>query len=231
MAFWDMLSGGRSRSPDVTGAALARAAGGEAEPVFVPRGGRVLPAARGGPSLPQNTRAPSVLGAQPHTFARGREVAALLLWTLAVFFALALTSYAGEPGTSAPLDGAVPLQAAAPLQGEDWVGPVGALVARAAVNLVGVMSWVVPFECLLLGIPFVTGRRSTATASRLAGDILLVVIGASTYAEEEKLSLALRGMDPMLYAGYDILAIATDGRVKTVLQPQRQTLPWDAPLG
>lgn len=59
----------------------------------------------------------------------------------------------------------------------------------------------------------------------------LVVIGASTYAEEEKLSLALRGMDPMLYAGYDILAIATDGRVKTVLQPQRQTLPGDAPLG
>ncbi|MBX3213278.1 MAG: DNA translocase FtsK 4TM domain-containing protein [Labilithrix sp.] len=131
--------------------------------MFVPRGGR---------PLPQNTRAPNVLGAQPQTFARGREVAALLLWTLAVFFALALASYAGEP--------AVAGQTEPPsVTGEDWVGPVGAVVARGAVGLVGVMSWVVPFEALLLGIPFVTGRRSRATAARMAGDILLVVIGAS----------------------------------------------------
>jgi len=58
----------------------------------------------------------------------------------------------------------------------------------------------------------------------------LVVLGAATYAEEEKLSWALRGMDPSLYAGYDILAVITDGVVKTILQPQRQSLPWDAPL-
>ncbi len=58
----------------------------------------------------------------------------------------------------------------------------------------------------------------------------LVLLGASTYAEEEKLSWAIRGMDPSLYAAYDILAVATDGVVKTILQPQRQTLPWDAPL-
>ena len=114
-----------------------------------------------------------MLGAQPHTFARGREVAALLLWTLAVFFALALASYVGEP---TPATGQVE---ATPLTGENWVGPVGAVIARAAVSLVGVMSWVVPFEALLLGIPFVTGRKSRATAARMAGDILLVVIGAS----------------------------------------------------
>ena len=59
----------------------------------------------------------------------------------------------------------------------------------------------------------------------------LVVLGASTYADEEKLSLALRGMDPTLYAAYDILAVIADGVLKTILQPQRQTLPWDAPLG
>lgn len=58
----------------------------------------------------------------------------------------------------------------------------------------------------------------------------LVVLGAATYAEEEKLSWALRGMDPSLYAAYDILAVITDGVVKTILQPQRQSLPWDAPL-
>ena len=58
----------------------------------------------------------------------------------------------------------------------------------------------------------------------------LVVLGASTYAQEEKLSWALRGMDPALYAGYDILVVVADGVLKTILQPQRQTLPWDAPL-
>jgi hypothetical protein len=59
----------------------------------------------------------------------------------------------------------------------------------------------------------------------------LVVLGAATYAEEEKLSWALRGMDPTLYSGYDIIAIVADGVVKTLLQPGRGSLPWDAPLG
>jgi hypothetical protein len=59
----------------------------------------------------------------------------------------------------------------------------------------------------------------------------LVVLGAATYAEDEKLSWALRGMDPTLYAGYDILTVIADGVVKPILQPGRNTLPWDAPLG
>ncbi|MBA4179440.1 MAG: hypothetical protein C0506_02530 [Anaerolinea sp.] len=59
----------------------------------------------------------------------------------------------------------------------------------------------------------------------------LVVLGAATYAEEEKLTWALRGMDPTLFAGYDILAVVADGVVKVVLEPPRQTLPWDAPPG
>ena len=166
MAFTDFFLGGRSRSPELAeSGALARVSGPEAEPVFLPRGGR---------ALPPNTRAPNVLGAQPQTFARGREVAALLLWTLAVFFSLALASFAGEPAGPA-----AQLEEAAAIVGENWVGPVGAAIARTAVSLVGVMSWVVPFEALLLGIPFVTGRKSRATAARMAGDILLVVIGAS----------------------------------------------------
>src|SRR5262245_30680216 len=104
MAFFDMFSGRRSPSPDLTGAELARVGGApEPDPVFLPRreGGRPLhhPRNDAGP-LPANTRTQAVLGAQPHTFARGREVAALLLWTLAVFFALALASYAGEPVAS-----------------------------------------------------------------------------------------------------------------------------------
>ena len=63
------------------------------------------------------------------------------------------------------------------------------------------------------------------------GPRALIVLGSSTYADEEKLSLALRGMDPTLYAGYDILAVVADGLVKVLLEPNRGVLPWDAPLG
>lgn len=63
------------------------------------------------------------------------------------------------------------------------------------------------------------------------GPKALVVLGAATYAEEEKLTWALRGMDPSLFAGYDILAVVADGVVKVLLEPPRHTLPWDAPLG
>lgn len=58
----------------------------------------------------------------------------------------------------------------------------------------------------------------------------LVVLGSATYAEDEKLTWALRGMDPSLYAGYDLMAVVADGLVKPLLQPGRSTLPWDAPL-
>jgi hypothetical protein len=71
--------------------------------------------------------------------------------------------------------------------------------------------------------------RGAVAAPRDASEAL-VVLGAATYAEEEKLTWTLRGMDPSLYAGYDIIAVVADGVVKPLLQPQRQTLPWDAPL-
>ena len=59
---------------------------------------------------------------------------------------------------------------------------------------------------------------------------VLVVLGAATYANEEKLSWTLRGMDPSLYAGYDLVCVIADGVVKPLLQPGRSTMPWDAPL-
>ncbi len=57
----------------------------------------------------------------------------------------------------------------------------------------------------------------------------LVVLGASTYAQEEKLTWALRGMDPTLYAGFDIIAVIADGIAKPLLTPPPQSLPWDVP--
>ena len=132
--------------------------------------------------LPTNTRLTSVLGSQPQSFARGREVAALLLWTFAIFFSLALASYAGDPlADTTPALPTSPdsLSPVAPITGANWVGPVGQTVAHAFVTLVGVVAWVIPLEAALLGIPFVRGRKSLATPTRLAGDILLVVIGAA----------------------------------------------------
>ncbi|MCA9829512.1 MAG: hypothetical protein R3B97_17145 [Dehalococcoidia bacterium] len=58
----------------------------------------------------------------------------------------------------------------------------------------------------------------------------LIILGAATYAAEEKLSWALRGMDPGLYAGFDLVVVIADGVVKTLLLPGRGALPWDAPL-
>jgi hypothetical protein len=74
-------------------------------------------------------------------------------------------------------------------------------------------------------------QASTRASEGSPASQALVVLGAATYAEEEKLSWALRGMDPGLYAGYDIIAVIADGLVKGILEPARGTLPWDAPLG
>jgi hypothetical protein len=73
-------------------------------------------------------------------------------------------------------------------------------------------------------------REAEAAPGRQSPIRGLAVLGAATYAEEEKLSWALRGMDPSLYAGYEIIAVIADGVVKPLLEPPRQKLPWDAPL-
>jgi hypothetical protein len=82
-------------------------------------------------------------------------------------------------------------------------------------------------------------RRNLRNALRDSGESkpgpvegsALIVVGAATYAEDEKLSWALRGMDPRLYSGYAIVVVVADGLVKPLLLPPRQTMPWDAPVG
>jgi S-DNA-T family DNA segregation ATPase FtsK/SpoIIIE len=120
---------------------------------------------------PANVRVPTVLGRGAGNYGRAREVAALLAWTIALFLALALASYRGDPAGAMPL---TPMPS-----GANWVGPVGAFVARGLVSLIGVVSWALPVELLLLGIPVVRGRPHDATPSRIAGDLLLVVVGAA----------------------------------------------------
>src|SRR3984957_21356697 len=119
---------------------------------------------------PANTRIPTVLGRGAAAYGRTREVAALVLWTLALFFALALASYQGDPSGAT---------GAATSAGPDWVGPVGALGARALVSLVGLVAWALPLELMLMGIPLVRGKESPATAGRISGDLLLAVVTAA----------------------------------------------------
>jgi S-DNA-T family DNA segregation ATPase FtsK/SpoIIIE len=123
-------------------------------------------------NLPSNTRAPTVLGRGATAYGPRHEVAALVLWTLAIFLALALGSYQGDPATSLAL-------ASPTLAGPDWVGPVGSVCARALVSLVGVVAWGVPLEIALLGIPLLRGKTSPLTAGRVASDLLLAVVTAA----------------------------------------------------
>ena len=125
--------------------------------------------------LPQNTRSATVIGAGAGAYPRGREIAALLFWTLTIFLVLALGSYAGDPGIG-------PISAeghSAPIVGANWVGAVGEWAAHGLVSLVGVTSWLIPVEALLLGIPFIRGRKSNLTPTRLAGDFLILIVTAA----------------------------------------------------
>ncbi len=134
--------------------------------VFAPR-----PTSGDPPRVPANTRTPSVLGRGAAAYGRKHEVAALLLWTLALFLILALATYRGDPSGTTPVPPTPP--------GADVVGPVGDAVARALVSLLGVIGWTLPLELCLLGIPLVRGRPSPLTPGRVAGDLLLVVVAAA----------------------------------------------------
>jgi DNA segregation ATPase FtsK/SpoIIIE-like protein len=119
-----------------------------------------------------NLRLATVVGKSAGAHGRTREVAALLIWTVAVFLVLALASYAGDPPS---IDGA----ASVTPPGENWVGPVGAFAARGLVMLVGVVAWVLPLEMVLIGIPLVRSKPNPATAARFAGDLLLALLAAA----------------------------------------------------
>jgi S-DNA-T family DNA segregation ATPase FtsK/SpoIIIE len=109
------------------------------------------------PRAPSNTRTPTVLGRGAAAYGRTREVAALVVWTLALFLGLALASYPEA----------------------NWVGSVGEVFAGWLASLVGLVAWALPLELFLLGIPLVRGKESAATPGRIAGDLLMAVVAAA----------------------------------------------------
>ncbi|MCY3602287.1 MAG: hypothetical protein OXH12_04330 [Chloroflexi bacterium] len=73
-------------------------------------------------------------------------------------------------------------------------------------------------------------REAQGLSSAPADARALVILAAATELAGEKVSLTLRGMDPTLYSGYDLIAVVADGQVRTVLDSRAGDLPWDAPL-
>ncbi|MGK3999181.1 DNA translocase FtsK 4TM domain-containing protein [Sorangium sp. So ce1024] len=140
-------------------------------PLFAPR--RAQPVA--GPGEPLRSGARSAARTSPagvaapaaprgHSYAR--DATALVLLVSALYSALALASFRADPLRPE-------------LTGEDWVGPVGAALAGASVEAVGVIAWFVPLELALLAMPLLGAKRSIASLFRLSGDIVVVVVLAA----------------------------------------------------
>ncbi len=120
------------------------------------------------PAVPTGTEPETApfLGTESPVFRRGREAASLLLVAGALFVTLALASFQADP--------AVP-----EVVGADWVGPVGAAIARFLVGSIGVVAWAVPVEMLLMAVPLFRDRPSIATIARMGGDLIAIFVLAA----------------------------------------------------
>ena len=94
------------------------------------------------------------------------EASALLLFAAATFLALALVSVEYDPSDPG-------------LAGWDWMGEVGAFLARALVQGFGLASWLIPVELVCFGLPLLQGAQPTRVGLRVSGDTLLLVLVAS----------------------------------------------------
>src|SRR5690348_4830893 len=119
-------------------------------PLFAPRRAQVagVPEDVGAASVPSK-----VAGVPRIAHGYAREAAALVLLATALFAALALASFRGDPLRPE-------------IAGPDWVGPAGATVARAGVEAVGLAAWFFPVELALLAAPLLNGKRSIFGVTR-----------------------------------------------------------------
>ncbi|MFA7297053.1 MAG: hypothetical protein WC211_07710 [Dehalococcoidia bacterium] len=67
-----------------------------------------------------------------------------------------------------------------------------------------------------------------AEAQRTSGGAdlsVLVLVGSYAHITDERVTAGLRGMNPALYSGIDLVVLVADGQVRQVLQPR--SLPWE----
>jgi len=94
------------------------------------------------------------------------EITALLLWAGACFVGLALATFRETVGD--PLSG-----------GADWMGAVGAGLARLLAVGFGGAAWLVPAEMVLIAVPLFRGSALDRAGLRVAGDAVLLVLGSA----------------------------------------------------
>jgi S-DNA-T family DNA segregation ATPase FtsK/SpoIIIE len=135
-------------------------------PLFAPR--RAQTAGGPGDVPAPAAEAKKVPAAPAPRLAHGyaREAAALVLIATALFTALALASFRGDPMRPE-------------IEGSDWVGPIGALVAKSGVESIGLAAWFFPIELVLLAAPLLHGKPSIANVTRIAGDVAVIFILAA----------------------------------------------------
>jgi S-DNA-T family DNA segregation ATPase FtsK/SpoIIIE len=100
------------------------------------------------------------------TSGRGKEAAALLLFAAAIYLVLALLSLRVDPHDPNVVGG-------------NWVGPVGAAVAKLLVMGFGVVAWAVPLELICVGAPLFRRKRVRFPGLRLAGDLVVGIVAAA----------------------------------------------------
>jgi DNA segregation ATPase FtsK/SpoIIIE, S-DNA-T family len=105
-------------------------------------------------------------GGRPRGASFRGEVSALLLLAGASFLTLALASFREAPGD--PLSG-----------GADWMGAVGAGVARILAVGFGGAAWLVPVEMVFLALPLFRGEPLDRPGLRISGDAVILVLLAA----------------------------------------------------
>lgn len=69
--------------------------------------------------------------------------------------------------------------------------------------------------------------RALAQREHVGRDLsVLLLVASLAHIEDERVTAALRGMNPASYGAIDLIALVADGSVRQVLQPR--SLPWEA---
>jgi S-DNA-T family DNA segregation ATPase FtsK/SpoIIIE len=134
-------------------------------PLFAPR--RSPAGAAAAPAAARAAVSPAaVTGSTRNARTYAREAAALVLLASALYWMLALGSFLGDPMRPEVV-------------GEDWVGPVGAALARSVIEAVGVVAWLLPVELAVLAMPLLADRPPNFGLARVSGNVVVAVVLAA----------------------------------------------------
>ncbi len=112
---------------------------------------------------PRFRGAPRERDSVPEVVPRGREAAALLLIVVAAYLSLALCSL--RLSLHDPT-----------VQGENWVGPVGATIAAVLARGFGNVAWTLPIELCVIAAPLLRRLPVRVSGLRVAGNLVVAIV-------------------------------------------------------